>query len=71
MLISYKGFGISPGALHLSDSDEWEALVTITKYIDGTYQDIPYTDDKTFGSREEAENRAIDIGKHIIDTGLN
>jgi len=71
MHISYKGFGISPSALHLSDSGEWEALVTITKYIDGTYQDIPYTDDKTFGSREEAENRAIEIGKHIIDTGLN
>lgn len=69
MAIEYKGFQLTALPYQSNGSDDWLVCVAIGKRDEeaGNMLEMPVTADEQLGSREEAEQRAIEFGKNVID----
>ena len=69
MAVPYKGFGLKPAPYHLTEPDQWEVRVYISRHHDDRGETLQhdFTDTHTCGSEKEAEAMAIEFGKRIID----
>lgn len=65
----YKGFEVAPYPYQLTKGGCWVARVAVTR--PATPQSCAlvraYTDDASFPNKEDAEARALELGKQIVD----
>ncbi len=65
--LQYKGYVINARPEQLAKNNEWTVEGYIEKHRGGIVLDKPFSDLKTFPSKEEATERCFNFGKQIID----
>ena len=67
MFIKYKDYDLDSSPAKSYGKEEWMTSIHISKLSSDGYQSQPFYCKEAFGTKEEADEHSINLGKQIID----
>ncbi|KAA3597295.1 MAG: hypothetical protein D8M57_06245 [Candidatus Scalindua sp. AMX11] len=67
MSIRYKDYDLDASSAKSYEKDEWMTSIHISQLSSDGYKAQPFYCKEAFGTKEEADEHAINLGKEIID----